>query len=63
MKIFNRKKNFLNNIKLLKEGKLNSWNDVTEKFQNSSYYKGSRKINRMREVKINRKKDKQNNNK
>ena len=48
----------LNNKKLLKEGKLNPWEAVTENIaMKDSEYKGSRDVSRMREVIINRKND------
>ena len=60
----NKKKEeeFLNNKKLLKEGKLNSWEAVTEQIaMKDSEYKGSKEVQRMREVIINRKNDLKNN--
>jgi hypothetical protein len=60
----NKKKEeeFLNNKKLLKEGKLNSWEVVTEQIaMKDSEYKGSKEVQRMREVIINRKNDLKNN--
>ena len=52
----NKELEFLNNKKLLKEGKLNPWEAVTENIaMKDSEYKGSRDISRMREVIINRK--------
>ena len=54
----NKELEFLNNKKLLKEGKLNPWEAVTENIaMKDSEYKGSRDISRMREVIINRKND------
>ena len=48
----------LENKKLLKEGKINSWENVVENIaMKDSEYKGSRDISRMREVIINRKND------
>ena len=54
----NKESELLNNKKLLKEGKLNPWEVVTENIaMKDSDYKGSRDVNRMREVIINRKND------
>ncbi len=48
----------LENKKLLKEGKLNSWENVAENIaMKDSEYKGSKDVKRMREVIINRKND------
>ena len=54
----NKELELLNNKKLLKEGKLNPWEAVTENIaMKDSEYKGSRDVSRMREVIINRKND------
>ena len=54
----NKESELLNNKKLLKEGKLNPWEAVTENIaMKDSEYKGSRDVSRMREVIINRKND------
>ena len=53
-----KEEEFLNTKKLTKEGKLNSWEVVTENIaMKDSDYKGSRDVSRMREVIINRKND------
>ena len=57
-----KEEEFLNNKRLLKEGKLNSWEAVTELIaMKDSEYKGSKEVQRMREVIINRKNDLKNN--
>ena len=54
----NKESELLNNKKLLKEGKLNPWEAVTDNIaMKDSEYKGSRDVSRMREVIINRKND------
>ena len=54
----NKESELLNNKKLLKEGKLNPWEAVTENIaMKDSEYKGSRDVSRMREVIINKKND------
>ena len=52
------------NKKLLKEGKLNPWEAVVENIDiKESDYKGTKDVNRMKEVIINRKNDNLNQNK
>ena len=52
------------NKKLLKEGKLNPWEAVVENIAiKESDYKGTKDVNRMKEVIINRKNDNLNENK
>lgn len=52
------------NKKLLKEGKLNAWEAVIENIAiKESDYKGTKDVNRMKEVIINRKNDNLNENK
>ena len=52
------------NKKLLKEGKLNPWEAVVENIAiKESDYKGTKDVNRMKEVIINRKNDNLNQNK
>jgi hypothetical protein len=53
-----KEKELLENKKLLKEGKLNPWESITENIaMKDSEYKGNKDVKRMREVIINRKND------
>ena len=53
-----KEEEYLENKKLLKEGKLNPWESVIENIaMKDSEYKGSKDVKRMREVIINRKND------
>ena len=58
MKIKKKEEENLENKKLLNEGKINSWENIIENITMKDLKnKGSRDINRMREVIINRKND------